>query len=271
MQRHFDFVLLGGGPVSVSAAETLRAEGAKGSILLVSEEDCVPYGHSYLSKRFLLGAQPKERLLIYSEAYYRDHAIELMLSTLTVAVDTTNRLVRTDRAGDIHFDKLLIATGAKPIRPTVPGATLPGVYYLHTLTDAEALRRAADNATHIVVLGGSFLGIEIATTLARRGIHVVLIEENDLLLSQLAAPELSAFFSRYCMDRGIELRTNDTAAAFQGSSRTEAVAARSGEIWPCDLVVVAIGVTPETGFLRDGGIQSRASDTQVNPDPAAAK
>ncbi len=101
MQRHFDFVLLGGGPVSVSAAETLRAEGAKGSILLVSEEDCVPYGHSYLSKRFLLGAQPKERLLIHSEAYYRDHAIELMLSTLTVAVDTTNRLVRTDRAGDI--------------------------------------------------------------------------------------------------------------------------------------------------------------------------
>ena len=83
----------------------------------------------------------------------------------------------------------------------------------------------------------------------------MLIEENDLLVSQLAAPELSAFFSRYCMDRGIELRTNDTAAAFQGSSRIEAVAARSGDIWPCDLVVVAIGVTPETGFLRDSGIQ----------------
>ena len=75
MQRHFDFVLLGGGPASVSAAETLRAEGAKGSILLVSEEDCVPYGHSHLPKRFLLGAQPKERLLIHTEAYYRDHAI----------------------------------------------------------------------------------------------------------------------------------------------------------------------------------------------------
>jgi NADPH-dependent 2,4-dienoyl-CoA reductase/sulfur reductase-like enzyme len=139
MQGHFDFVLLGGGPASVSVAETLRAEGAKGSILLVSEEDGVPYGHSHLSKRFLLGAQPKEKLLIHSEAYYRDHAIELMLGTLAVAIDTTNRLVRTDRAGDIHFDKLLIATGAKPIRPAVPGATLPGVYYLHTLADAGAL------------------------------------------------------------------------------------------------------------------------------------
>jgi NADPH-dependent 2,4-dienoyl-CoA reductase/sulfur reductase-like enzyme len=110
------------GPASVSAAETLRAEGAKGSILLVSEEDCVPYGHSHLSKRFLLGAQPKERLLIHSEAYYRDHAIELMFGTLAVAVDSTNRLVRTDHAGDIHFDKLLIATGAKP-RPGGAGST----------------------------------------------------------------------------------------------------------------------------------------------------
>ena len=255
MQRHFDFVLLGGGPASVSAAETLRAEGAKGSILLVSEEDCLPYGHSHLSKRFLLGAQPKESILIHSEAYYRDHAIELMLGTLAVAVDTTNRLAHTDRAGDIHFDKLLIATGAKPIRPAVPGATLPGVYYLHTLTDAEALRQAAENATRVVVLGGSFLGLEIATTLARTGTHVVLIEESDLLLSQLAAPELSAFFSRYCEGRGIELRTNETAAVFQGSGRIEAVVTCSGESLSCDLAVVAIGVTPEIGFLRDSGIR----------------
>jgi NADPH-dependent 2,4-dienoyl-CoA reductase/sulfur reductase-like enzyme len=102
MQRHFDFVLLGGGPARVSATETLRAEGAKGSILLVSEEDGVPYGHSHLSKRFLLGAQPHEKLLIHSEAYYQDHAIELMLGTLAVAVNTTDRLVRTDRAGDAH-------------------------------------------------------------------------------------------------------------------------------------------------------------------------
>ena len=89
MQRDFDFVLLGGGPASVSAAETLRAEGAKGSILLISDGDCVPYGHTHLSKQFLLGAQPKEKLLIHSEAYYRGHAIELMLGTRAVAVDTT--------------------------------------------------------------------------------------------------------------------------------------------------------------------------------------
>ena len=129
-----------------------------------------------------------------------------MLGVHVVAVDTTNRLVRTDHAGDIHFDKLLIGTGTRPIRPSIPGSMLPGIHYLHTLADAETLRQAAKNATRVVVLGGSFLGVETATSLARMGKHVVLIEENDLLLSQLAAPELSAFFSHFCAERGIELR-----------------------------------------------------------------
>jgi NTE family protein len=255
MQKHFDFLLLGGGPASVSAAETLRTEGAKGSILLVSENACAPYGHTYLSKQFLLGALPKEKLLIHNEAFYRDRAIDIMLGVPVVAVDPTKRLVHMDRLGDIHFDKLLIATGTKPIRSTVPGSTLSGIYNLHTLADAEALRQAAKNARRVVVLGGSFLGVEIATSLARMGIHVVLIEEKDLLLSQLSAPELSAFFSRFCAERGIELRAKEAAASFQGGSRVEAVVTDAGEIFPCDLVVVAIGVTPEFGFLRDSGIQ----------------
>lgn len=254
MQTHFDFVLLGGGPASVSAADTLRAEGAKGSILLVTGEHFLPYGHSYLSKQFLMATLPKEKLLIHSEAYYRKQAIDLMRGVLAVAVDSTKRLVHTDRAGDIHFDKLLIATGTTPIRATIPGSTLPGVHYLRTLADAEALRLATKKARFVVVLGGSFLGLEIATSLARMGIHVVLIEQNELLLSQLAAPELSSFFSRFCAERGVEVRTNARAAAFQGASRIEAVAILSGDIFPCDLVIVASGGTPDMEFLRGSGI-----------------
>ena len=100
-----------------------------------------------------------------------------MLGVPVVAVDTTNRLVRMDGVGDIHFDKLLIATGTKPIRPTIPGSVLPGIHCLHTLADAEALRQAAKNAKRVVVLGGGYLGVETATSLTRMGIHVVLIEE----------------------------------------------------------------------------------------------
>ncbi len=250
-----DLVLLGGGVASVSAAETLRAEGAKGTILIIAGEDRLPYGHSFLSKQFLLGAQPADRLQIHNETYYREQDIDLRLGVRAVGVDTAARLVRTDRAGDFGFDKLLIATGTKPIRPDVPGSTLAGICYLHTLGDAEALRHAVKGVKRAVVIGGSFLGLEIATTLGRIGIHVALIEEKELLLPQLAAPELSAFFGGYCVELGIELRTNDGVVAFQGGSRVEAVLTRSGVIRPCDLVVVAIGVTANVEFLHDSGIQ----------------
>lgn len=255
MARHVDFVLLGGGRASASAAATLRAEGAKGAILMLAGENCLPYNHGPLSKQFLLGKQPKEKLFVYDQNFYREQNIEIMLGVHAVGVDPANRLVRTDRAGDIHFDKLLIATGAKPIRPVAPGSRLPGIHYLRSLADAEALRQSALDARRAVVLGGSFLGVEVATSLAHMGIDVVLLEESELLLAQLAAPELSAFFSRYCAERGIEIRLNDAASAFKGGDRLKAVVTRSGRTLPCDLVVAAIGVIPDMGFLRDSGIK----------------
>src|SRR5271166_864489 len=156
MPKHFDFVLLGGGPAGVSAAETLRAEGATGSILLVSGEPSGPYGHTFLPKQFLLGALPKAKLLFHGAAYYRERAIDVMPGVLAVAVDAPSRLVRTDCAGDFHFNKLLIATGTKPVRLTVPGSTLAGVHYLQTIGDAEALRQAAKNATRSSLSAAAF-------------------------------------------------------------------------------------------------------------------
>jgi len=254
MKGYFDFVLLGAGPAGISAAETLRSDGASGSILMLSGEDSLPYEHTYLSKQFLLGAQPNERLLVHNEAYYREHAIELMPGTFATAVDATKRLVRTERSGDIYFGKLLIATGTSPVRVAVPGSSLSGIQYLHTVSDANALRLAAKGVTRVVVLGGSFLGVEIATSLARIGVHVVLIEDSGLLLSQLGDSELSAFFMRYCMKRGIKIRTNDSAVAFNGDGRVEAVVTRAGDVIRCDLVAVAIGVAPVVDFLHDSGI-----------------
>lgn len=255
MEKHADFVLLGGGLASASAAEALRAEGAKGSILMVSSGNHLPYNRPPLSKQFLQRAQPKEKLLVHSDAYYRAHAIETMLGTRAVAVDPANRIVHTDCLVDIHFGKLLIATGAKPTRVTAPGSTLPGVHYLRTLADAEALKRAAEAAKRAVVLGGSFLGVEIAASLASLGIHVVLIEETEFLLPQLAAPELSAFFGRYCTKHGIEVHVNDTIDALDGGDRVAAVTTRSGKTLPCDLAVITIGVTPNIEFLRGSGLE----------------
>jgi NADPH-dependent 2,4-dienoyl-CoA reductase/sulfur reductase-like enzyme/predicted acylesterase/phospholipase RssA len=253
--KRVDFLLLGGGLASASAAEALRAEGAKGRILMVSGGNHPPYNRPPLSKQIFRGGQAMEKLLVHTEAYYQAHALDTMLANRAIAVDTTNRIVHTDRMVDIPFDKLLIATGTRPTRVTAPGSTLPGVHYLPTLDDAEALGGDAETARRAVVLGGSFLGVEIAATLASFGIHVVLIEETDLLLPQLAAPELSAFFGRYCAEHGIEARVNDTIVAFDGRDRIATITTRSGETLPCDLAVIAIGVTPNIEFLRGSGIE----------------
>lgn len=255
MQRQFDFLLLGGGQASVSAAQTLRAEGAQGSILLMSDEACLPYDRTYLSKQFLTGVLPKQKLFIQEEARYRRESIDTMLGVRAVAIDTVSRLVRTDEACDVHFGKLLIATGTKPVRLEVPGSILAGIHYLHSLADAEALKQTARTARRAVVLGGSFLGLEIATSFTRMGLQVVLLEESDRLLAQLAAPELSAFFSHFCAEHGIEVRAGDAAAAFYGASRVETVATRSGDVIPCDFVAVAVGTAPDLAFLHDSGLE----------------
>jgi NTE family protein len=255
MHARVDFVLLGGGLASATAAATLRAEGVQGRILMISGGNLLPYNRPPLSKQFFRSDQAKEKLLLHTEAYYRKHAIDTMLATQAIAVDAANRIVHTDRAVDILFDKLRIATGTKPTLVTAPGSMLPGIHYLRTYADAEAFGRDAETAKRAVVLGGSFLGVEIAATLANSGVHVVLIEEADLLLPQLAAPELSAFFGRYCAKLGIEVHINDTINDFDGGDRIAAVTMRSGKTFPCDLIVIAIGVTPNIGFLHGSGIE----------------
>uniref|UniRef100_UPI003F496284 FAD-dependent oxidoreductase n=1 Tax=Cupriavidus yeoncheonensis TaxID=1462994 RepID=UPI003F496284 len=255
MQRHFDFVLLGGGQASVSAAETLRAEGATGSILLITDEECLPYGHTYLPKQVLLGPHPEKSLLIHSEAYYGERAIELMPKTRVTGIDTSTRVVRTERFGSVHFGKLLIATGTRPRRLAVSGADLRGIHYLHTSLDASALRESAAGAERVVIIGGGFLGIEVATTLARLGLRVVLLEQRERLLSQLRAEDVSSFLTGYCQARGIDVRIREAAVAFQGEGSLQAVLTQSGESLPCDLVVVAAGVEPAIEFLQHSGIE----------------
>jgi NTE family protein len=222
-----------------------RPDFGRGSIALRSY---------HLSKQFLLGAQPIDSLFLHDAAYYRDRRIELMLASPATAVDTAAQIVHLGNGGQIHYGKLLIATGTRPVRPSVPDSALPGFYHLHTLSDAEQLRRAARLCSRAAVLGGSFLGLEVATTLKRLGLQVTLIEQEPCLLNQLAAPKLSAFFLRYCADRGIDVCINETAAAFKGNNRIEAIATSSGRMLPCDLVVATIGVVPEVDFLRGSGI-----------------
>jgi NTE family protein len=194
-------------------------------------------------------------LSIFDDSFYHEHSIDVVLGTRAAHLDTNHHVIRTDRAGEFQFQKLLIATGATPIRLQSPGSTLSGIHYLRTLTDALNIRRSAETARRVVVVGGSFLAIELAASLSARGIHVTLVALEEILLDKLQSRSISDFFSQYYRQHGVEIVVGDEVIGFLGERRIEGVRTRSGKILPCDLALVATGVAPEVEFLQGSGIE----------------
>ncbi len=253
--RDVDHLLIGGGVASAVAAEVLRLEGAAGSILILSAETLLPYYRPPLSKHFLIGARDETQLLVHPESFYREQKIEIALNTKAIAVDPVGQTVTTAAHEQIHYKNLLIATGASPTRLSVPGAALPGVLYLRTVADSEAIRHeVAAGAKEAVVLGASFLGMEIAMSLMALGLHVTIIERGGVVLPHLEAPNISEPLRQYVETKGASVLFYDEVAAVHGSDRVREVETQSGRRVPCDIVVVNIGVTPATEFLEGSGI-----------------
>jgi len=255
MTTKVDFLLVGGGLASATAAETLRLEAADGSIAILSAEEYPPYQRPPLSTQFLLGTQTEDRLSIFDDSFYHEHSIDVVLGARAAHLDANHHVIRTDRAGEFQFRKLLIATGAAPIRLQSPGSTLSGIHYLRTLTDALNIRCSAETARCAVVVGGSFLAIELAASLSARGIHVTLVAMEQILLDKLQSRSISDFFNQYYRQHGVEIVVGDEVIGFLGEGRIEGVRTRSGKILPCDLALVATGVAPEVGFLQGSGIE----------------
>jgi len=253
--RYADFLLLGGGIASAAAAATLRSEGATGSVVILSNEREAPYHNTALSKGLLLGDDPEGRMYVHPPAFYEANAIELMLGSGVLRVDPAKQEVWTTTGERVGYGQLLIATGARPLSLKVPGASLPGVFTLRQKADADAIRAAmAAGAKSAVVMGGSYLGMEIAMSLLKAGLKVTILEKGPRLLPHLEAPRLSQYFEQYAQERGATLLLNDSAVAVRGHGRVERVETATGRQVPADLVVVSIGVRPATGYLVGSGI-----------------
>ncbi len=254
MPRRADFLLVGGGLASATAAKTLRGEGAEGSILIVCEEKVPPYNRPPLSKQVLRGTIQSERLFILDELESKERRIELLLNSRALSVRPWDKIVATSGAGDIQYGQLLIATGAAPRRLSAPGADLAGLFYLRTLADAEALRTASEHGKRAVVVGGSYLGLEIAATLTRMGVSVTVVDGEPVLFGALEATSVSNHILSHYRERGVTVLLGATVAAFHGEGRIREVVLDSGEALPCDLVAIAAGVDPNVAFLEGSGI-----------------
>ena len=251
--QHADFLIVGGGLAGVTAAETLRAADAEGSVLILSAEHLPPYHRPPLSKGYLTGRENEARLLIRPESFYRDQKIELQLSSRVLSIDPVRRMITTS-AGETGYGQLLVATGGVPNRLRVPGVELVGVFNLSSKGDADAIRRAASGAKRVAVIGGSYLAMEIAISLKELGLYVTVIERGPQVLPYLKAPGISAYFKNYAESKGLAIWLDEKVAAIYGNSKVQELQTVSGKRLPCDLVAVAIGISPATEFLTGSGI-----------------
>jgi 3-phenylpropionate/trans-cinnamate dioxygenase ferredoxin reductase subunit len=244
--QRIPFLIVGAGLAGAKAAEALRQEGAAGPIVLVGSEPDRPYNRPPLSKEFLRGESPRKDVFVYSAGWAKHHGVDLRLGTTAERLDVAGRTVALAGGEVLGFDRLLLATGSTPRPLPIPGAELEGVFMLRTLRDAERLRRAADRKGSALVVGGGFIGAEVAASLRLRGLETTLVVRDGLLWERLFGPELAGVFQRTLECNGVEVVNRDEAVRVEGDGRVERVVTKNGRTFGCDLVVAGVGVEPNT-------------------------
>ena len=274
MNEDRTFVIAGAGLAGAKAAETLRAEGFTGRVVLLGEERHAPYERPPLSKGYLLGTQERDAAFVHPPAWYDEQGIELRLACRVEDVDPASHDVML--AGDhrLRYDELLLATGAVPRRLDVPGADLAGVEYLRTMDDSDALRAGLVDGTRVVVIGGGWIGLEVTAAARQRGCAVTLVERDTQPLRQVLGDEMGAVFADLHRAHGVDVRLGTGVREIVGDGgRLSGVALSSGETVPADVVIVGIGVIPSVelaeraGLRTDNGVlvdaQLRTSDPHI--------
>src|ERR1700730_16040253 len=252
-------VIIGGGAAGNAAAETLRREGYSGPVTMLSADEAGPYDRPNLSKDYLAGNAPKW-IPLRSPDFYREHGIELKLGARAVAIDPKTREVRLADGSLQRFGALLLATGAEPVHLGIPGSDLPHVHYLRTLADSRALIAAATAARRVVVIGASFIGLEVAASLRARGLAVRVVAPEARPMETVFGPEVGDLVRQVHEEHGVAFHLGNTAASFDPNR----VALKSGEQLDADFVVVGIGVRPQTELAEGAGI---AVDRGVTVNP----
>jgi NTE family protein len=252
--NEFELAIIGGGLASASTIKAYRQAGGEGKVALISADSTIPYHRPPLSKRYLRGEAVREDTLVEPQSFYDDNDVELLLSTTVVAVVPRERVVATDDDRRVRYRKLLIASGVQARQLQVAGANLEGVFTLRSFDDATAIRDAASAARDAVVVGGGFIGIEVAASLTALEIDVTLVSRNVDVFAQLDSPEVSEHLVQLYRQRGIDVVLGDEVRAFRGHSRLDTVELHSADPIGASLAVVGIGVTPAVAFLDGSGI-----------------
>lgn len=244
------FVIVGGGAAGFAAAETLRREGFAGTITMLSDDGAMPVDRPNLSKDYLAGNAPEDWLPLRGEDYYQDAGIDLRLSTNVAAIDPKARIVTLGSGDKLPFDRLLLATGAEPVKLQIPGADQPHVHTLRTVADSREIIKAAGSAKRALVIGASFIGLEVAASLRARKLEVHVVAPEQRPMQRVLGAEMGDFVRALHEDNGVHFHLEDTVEKLEGKRAT----LKSGSVIEADLVVVGIGVRPRLVLAEQAGL-----------------
>jgi len=259
-------VIIGAGQAGCQAIASLRSEGFSGAITLVGDETFPPYQRPPLSKAYLMGAMERDRLFLKPDAFYSEARCETVYGVAAIAVDRASRSVRLADGRALGYDKLLLATGSRVRKIKVPGAELAGVFYLRSIADVDALRTRFTAGARLVVVGGGYIGLEVAAVARKLGLAVTVIEALDRVMARAVSKPMSEFYERVHREAGVEFLMNTAVEGFEGSRVLHAVRA-GGKAIPGDIALVGIGVIPNCELAEAAGL---ACDDGITVDKFCA-
>jgi 3-phenylpropionate/trans-cinnamate dioxygenase ferredoxin reductase subunit len=254
-ERRADFLLVGGGLASAHCAAELRKRGAEGSILLVGREPEPPYERPPLSKEYLRGEAGREEAYVNPPSWYEENEVELRSGTNVMSLDPATRTAKLQGGDEVSFDKALLATGAMVNILRVEGAENEGIHYLRAYGNSDAIRADAEAAEHVVLIGGSYIGAEVAASLTAKGAKCTIVTLEDIALSRSFGEDAGRWFHELLESKGVTVHGGEQLEAYEGDGRVRGVVTKSGLAIECDTVIVGAGVRPDAMLAQRAGLE----------------
>jgi 3-phenylpropionate/trans-cinnamate dioxygenase ferredoxin reductase subunit len=255
-ERTVDFLIVGGGMAGGNCARHLREEGAEGDILLVAREPDAPYNRPPLSKGYLRGKESREEVAFRPPEWYAEQRVELLTRTSVMSLDVDTCTAKLSNKDEVRFDKALLATGSNVRILRAEGAHLDGIHYLRTVGNSDALREEAARADRVALIGGSYIGTELAASFTDLGKQCEIVMLEDVTLERFYGPEVGGFFQDQLTAHGVKVHGGQELERFEGEDRVRKVITKSGLEIECDFVVIGAGVTPDIALAERAGLDT---------------
>jgi len=255
-ERAVDFLVIGGGMAAGNCARHLREEGADGDILLVTREPDPPYNRPPLSKAYLRAEESRDDIMFRPGDWYGEQRVDLMTRTSVMSLDIDARVAKLSNKDEVRFDKALLATGSNVRILRVDGAHLDGIHYLRTIGNSDALRDEAAHGERVALIGGSYIGTELAASFTALGKQCEIVMLEDTTLERFYGREVGQVFQDVLTEHGVKVHGGQELARFEGEDRVRKVVTKSGLEIDCDFVVIGAGVTPEITLAERAGLET---------------